>query len=216
LTTSDIHEIMATGVAYAEPPWIVPSTILDGGKGTPVSGRGPGRSSRAWSLGDFDRDVEGQMTANKNFKRRVRARAAKTGQSYTAALRHFRPNPTGVEVPKRMRLAVAQTTLRGDPRNRDELRASGREIRQLMSEAREAGARLIHFPEGATCSPHKLIMSINGPDKVGASDWDRLEWDVLQEELKATAALARELNSGPCSAPSIGSLLRTVRTTACM
>jgi hypothetical protein len=29
------------------------------------------------------------MTANKNFKRCVRARALKTGESYTAALRHF-------------------------------------------------------------------------------------------------------------------------------
>ena len=31
-----------SGVAYAEPPWIVPGTILDGGKGTSVSGRRPG------------------------------------------------------------------------------------------------------------------------------------------------------------------------------
>ncbi|MEV5573032.1 hypothetical protein AB0L06_23560 [Spirillospora sp. NPDC052269] len=30
------------------------------------------------------------MTANKNFKRRVRARARRTGESYTAALRHLR------------------------------------------------------------------------------------------------------------------------------
>jgi predicted amidohydrolase len=133
------------------------------------------------------------MTANKNFKRRVRARAAKTGQSYTAALRHFRPTPTGDEMPKRMRLAVAQTTLCEDPRDRDELRASGREIRRLMSEAQKSGARLIHLPEGATCSPNKRVMSVDGPDTVGASDWDRFEWDVLQQELKATATLAREL-----------------------
>ena len=133
------------------------------------------------------------MTANKNFKRRVRARAAKTGQSYTAALRHFRPTPTGDEMPKRMRLAVAQTTLCEDPRDRDELRASGREIRRLMSEAQKSGARLIHFPEGATCSPNKRVMSVDGPETVGASDWDRFEWDVLKQELKATATLAREL-----------------------
>jgi hypothetical protein len=30
------------------------------------------------------------MTANRNFKRLVRARARKTGESYTAALRHLR------------------------------------------------------------------------------------------------------------------------------
>jgi hypothetical protein len=30
------------------------------------------------------------MTANKSFKQQVRARASKTGESYTAALQHFR------------------------------------------------------------------------------------------------------------------------------
>ena len=33
------------------------------------------------------------MTANKRFKRLVRKRAAKTGESYTAALQHFRAKP---------------------------------------------------------------------------------------------------------------------------
>ena len=42
LTTTDNHGIMANGVAYAEPPWVVPSAILDGGKGTSVSGHCPG------------------------------------------------------------------------------------------------------------------------------------------------------------------------------
>jgi hypothetical protein len=58
------------------------------------------------------------MTANKNLKRRVRARAAKTGESYTTALRHFRSTAGGdgkVSAAKAMRLAVAQTTLRDDP-----------------------------------------------------------------------------------------------------
>jgi hypothetical protein len=36
LTTTDNHEIMTAGAAYAEPPWVVPSTILDGG---PVNDR---------------------------------------------------------------------------------------------------------------------------------------------------------------------------------
>lgn len=135
------------------------------------------------------------MTANRNFKRRVRARAARTGQSYTAALRHFRPIPTGEVVPeaKRVRLAVAQTIVREDPRSADELRASGRDLRRLMREAREAGARIVHFPEGATCFPHKRILSVSGPDEVGPADWDRFQWSVLREELAATAELAREL-----------------------
>jgi predicted amidohydrolase len=135
------------------------------------------------------------MTANRNFKRRVRARATKTGESYATALRHFRPGTSGDEMPatKAMRLAVAQTILREDPRRGDELRESGRDIRRLMQQAHDEGARIVHFPEGATCSPHKLVMSVDGPEKVGPSDWDRFEWDVLQEELVATAALASKL-----------------------
>jgi len=139
------------------------------------------------------------MTANRNFKRKVRTRAAKTGESYTTALRHLRPAsmaaPTEQVVPeaKRVRLAVAQTIVREDPRDTTELRASGAELRHLMREAHGAGARVVHFPEGATCSPHKRIMSINGPDEVGPADWHRFAWDVLQQELGAVAELAREL-----------------------
>ncbi len=135
------------------------------------------------------------MTANRNFKRRVRTRAAKTGESYTTALRHFRPTSTGNVMPeaKRVRLAVAQTAVPEDPRESAELRASGAELRRLMREAHQAGARIVQFPEGATCAPHKRIMSVEGPDRVGPSDWARFEWDVLRQELAATARLAREL-----------------------
>jgi predicted amidohydrolase len=136
------------------------------------------------------------MTSNSNFKRRVRSRANKTGESYSTALRHFRPAPVGDdEMPARttMRLAVAQTILREDPRRSDELRQSGRDIRRLVRQAHDQGARLVHFPEGATCSPHKLAMSVHGPGKVGPSDWDRFLWPVLHEELAATASLAGEL-----------------------
>jgi len=38
------------------------------------------------------------MTAGKNFKRRVRERARRTGESYTAALRHLRSSEQTVEV----------------------------------------------------------------------------------------------------------------------
>jgi len=50
------------------------------------------------------------MTANKNLKRRVRSRAAKTGESYAAALRHVRPAPQGETMPdvNLVRLATAQ------------------------------------------------------------------------------------------------------------
>jgi predicted amidohydrolase len=94
---------------------------------------------------------------------------------------------------KRLRLAVAQTVLHGDPRHSAGLRDSGSDIRRLMREAHEKGAALAHFPEGATCSPHKRVMSVEGPDKVGPADWDRFEWNVLRQELAAIAELAREL-----------------------
>jgi predicted amidohydrolase len=135
------------------------------------------------------------MTRNKSFKRRVRARMTKTGESYTAALQHLRPASTGEGVPttKQIRLAVAQTTLREDPRNSTHLRESGLELRHLMRQASNAGARIVHFPEGAFCFPHKRIMSIAGPDRIGPSDWSLVDWEVLHEELAATAALARDL-----------------------
>jgi predicted amidohydrolase len=136
------------------------------------------------------------MTANGNFKRRVRARAARTGESYTAALRHLSPAPTGEPMPstKSIRIAVAQPTVPTDPRDRAGLRSAGRGLRRLMREARAAGARLVHFPEGATCSPDKQILSIDGPEEVGPADWDRFDWEGLRQELEATAALARELS----------------------
>jgi predicted amidohydrolase len=165
------------------------------------------------------------MTANKNLKRQVRARAAKTGESYTAALRHVRPpapvsqapaaetpasktatgqtpasktaagqtaEATGPEGPRRLRLAVAQTTAPGDPRDHAALRAAGAELRRLMRAASAAGARLVHFPEGATCCPHKRAMSVSD-DEVGPADWSRLDRGLLRAELTAIRDLAREL-----------------------
>lgn len=135
------------------------------------------------------------MIRNGNLKRRVRTRAAKTGESYTAALRQVRHRSRKPAEPEHrsVRLAVVQTTLISDPRDIDALRAGGAEIRRLMREAQKAGARLIHFPEGATCSPDKRIMSASGPEEVGPADWTRFEWAVLREELDATRTLAGEL-----------------------
>ncbi|NTJ42278.1 carbon-nitrogen hydrolase family protein [Agrobacterium larrymoorei] len=132
------------------------------------------------------------MTKNGNLKRRVRARAAKTGESYTAALKHIR-QPTVETTIRPIRMAVAQTSLFDDPRNVAALQASGAEMRRLMRDAHKAGARLLHFPEGTTCWPHKRIMSQLGPREIGPSDWTRFEWNVLREELEATRRLAGEL-----------------------
>jgi predicted amidohydrolase len=90
-------------------------------------------------------------------------------------------------------LAVGQTAASDDPRNIGELREAGRVLRLLMAEARQAGARIAHFPEGAICSPNKRLMSASGPEKVGPSDWRRAEWAVLRDEMNATQTLAGEL-----------------------
>jgi predicted amidohydrolase len=135
------------------------------------------------------------MTHNGNLKRRVRARAAKTGESYTAALSHIRKTSPDRREPDAnpLRLAVAQTKLFDDPGNISGLRAGGKEMRRLMREAHRAGARLVHFPEGTICSPGKRIMSSTGPGEIGPSDWSRFEWAVLREELNAVGRLAGEL-----------------------
>jgi predicted amidohydrolase len=140
--------------------------------------------------------MEGQMTARSKFKQRVRDRAAKTGESYTAALRHFR-RASGDAMSdsvnsQSIRLAVAQTTERSDPRDPELLRQSGAEIRELIKRAQADGARLVHFPEGALCSPHKRLMS-SDPEKVAAADWSRVAWDVYSAELTSIARLAAEL-----------------------
>lgn len=125
------------------------------------------------------------MTNNRNLKRRVRARAARTGESYTAALRHVRGG-------RPLRLAIGTTELWEDPRDPDALRAAGAGVRALMAAARREGARLLHLPEGAVCFPHKRILSCD-PDRVAAADWSRMRWDVLAEELAAITAEAARL-----------------------
>ncbi len=209
------------GVTYAQPPKAIPSMVFR-------------RRQRDFSLGSLSwsdrfgrgcwgtrvRDVKGlTMTQKANLKRRVRARAAKTGEAYTAALRHVRQTSPDHPQPetKSVRLAVAQTTVFNDPRDISGLRASGTEMRRLMREAHKAGARLIHFPEGATCSPNKRIMSASGPKEIGPSDWTRFEWAILREELDATSeTCARASDYGRSSGRFINSPSHTGRITACM
>lgn len=135
------------------------------------------------------------MTRNGNLKRRVRARASKTGEAYTTALGHIRrPSVDQSQTSARcLKLAVAQLSMRTDPGDIAALRAGGEELRGLMRQARDADARLIHFPEGAICWPGKRIMSSLGPREIGPSDWSRAAWPVLHEELELVRRLARQL-----------------------
>jgi predicted amidohydrolase len=142
---------------------------------------------------DVAEQAEGHMTANRSFKHRVRARAAKTGESYTAALRHFRTTPRGESMPKNLRLSVAQLQIQPDPGDTAAVRECGEQIRHLMREARAAGARVLHLPEGALACPSKRVMSATGPDEVGPADWGRADWVTLAGELRSIAALAGEL-----------------------
>jgi predicted amidohydrolase len=53
-------------------------------------------------------------------------------------------------------------------------------------------ARVVHFPEGATCCPRKQAMSATG-EQAGPADWTRLDAGLLRAELSAISELAREL-----------------------
>jgi predicted amidohydrolase len=63
-----------------------------------------------------------------------------------------------------------------------------------MKQAADAGARLVHFTEGAICLPGKRVMSSLGTGEIGPSDWTKAQWSVLKEELDQIAALSRELS----------------------
>ena len=96
-------------------------------------------------------------------------------------------------MPEPFRIAVAQSTVHEDPTNLQLLRESGAEVRGLMREAAAAGARLVHFCEGAICFPSKVVLSSLGPDEIGPSDWTKADWTVLEDELGQITRLAGEL-----------------------
>ena len=92
-----------------------------------------------------------------------------------------------------LRLATAQSTVPNDPYDRAALRAAGAEIRDLMTQAAAAGARVVQFPEGSIVYPNKYVVSVNGPAELGEADWDRAAWDVIREETEAVVAHAGRL-----------------------
>ncbi|HEY9292229.1 MAG TPA: carbon-nitrogen hydrolase family protein [Microlunatus sp.] len=94
--------------------------------------------------------------------------------------------------PSRLRVAVAQTNGRSDPRDPELLRRSGAEIRELIKRAHTGRARLAHFPEGALSSPDKRVMS-SDPDRVADADWSAVDWDTYRAELRSIAQLAAKL-----------------------
>ena len=96
-------------------------------------------------------------------------------------------------VARTLRLAVAQSTVPEDPTDRGALRAAGQEIRALMVEAAEAGARLVQFPQGAVTYPSKHVMAAGPAGELVPADWSRAAWDVLREEAESITVLAGRL-----------------------
>lgn len=91
------------------------------------------------------------------------------------------------------RIAVAQITGSDTPSAQD-IRTNAKAIREQIHIASKAGARLIQFHEGALSSyPSKRYMSSTGPDELSESDWSKVAWDVLEEELASVCTLARKL-----------------------
>lgn len=76
-----------------------------------------------------------------------------------------------------LKLATAQIEISTD------VRCNGDAIRRLMAKAARAGARLVHFPEGA----------LSGYAKSQIKDWAAVDWNALREELEQTAEAAGKL-----------------------
>ncbi|SRR5258708_11352109 len=80
-------------------------------------------------------------------------------------------------MPHSIRVATASSLITSD------VRENGEHLRKLMIAASAAGARLIHFPEGA----------LSGYVKQQVKDWQSVDWGALRAECDAIAALAGQL-----------------------
>ena len=88
---------------------------------------------------------------------------------------------TNAGVADSIRIAVAQSPVSCDPL------VNGAAVRNLMVAAREAGARLVHFPEGAISG-----YPAGAAAKQALSGW-AIDWASLQGQLECTARLAADL-----------------------
>lgn len=74
-------------------------------------------------------------------------------------------------------LAIGQLPISGDARK------NGAQVRELMQQATESGARLIQFPEGM----------LSGYAKSPIQDWAEVNWQIIREELAEIQQLAAQL-----------------------
>lgn len=75
-------------------------------------------------------------------------------------------------------MAIAQSQVVRD------VRTNGIHIRTLMEQARDRGARLVHFPEGA----------LSGYVKAQIANWSEVDWTIVRSELIAVQKAAHRLN----------------------
>lgn len=76
-----------------------------------------------------------------------------------------------------IKIATAQSHIDKD------VKANGTEIRELMKQAANEGADLIHFPEGA----------LSGYSKKEVKDWQAFDWPNIKTQLDLIADLANKL-----------------------
>jgi predicted amidohydrolase len=135
------------------------------------------------------------MTANKSFKRRVRSRAARTGESYQAAYHRLlsRTEESMTVTEEESVLKVALNAMAVGPwlPTAASLAAQGDRIIERVAESARGEARLALFAEGALVSPHKRQMSRSAPE-LDEADWSKVEWEALRTQLVRIAAAARE------------------------
>ncbi|MGW2411749.1 carbon-nitrogen hydrolase family protein [Streptomyces tubercidicus] len=81
-----------------------------------------------------------------------------------------------------IRIAVAQSPVTCDPL------VNGAAVRDLMAAARETGARLVHFPEGAISGYPSGTEA-----KQALSGWS-IDWTAIQKQLELTARAAADLS----------------------
>ena len=137
------------------------------------------------------------MTARKAFKRRVRARAAKTGESYQAARHRLlaqaeEPNTMTDRTPAEpTRVALHAHRVGPWLPSADALEAQGDLIVAAIEGSAAGGARIAIFPENAIASPQKRHVSRSAPE-IDEADWTKVDWDALRAQMTRVADAARE------------------------
>ena len=144
------------------------------------------------------------MTANKGFKRRVRARAARTGESYQAAMHRLlaqaqakEPTPMTTDIsPTPTPTATVRLALHALPvgpwlPTADALRAQGDRIIDAVAASAAGGARIAVVPENALASPHKRHVSRSAPE-LDEADWTKVDWAELRVQLGRIASAAQQ------------------------